>query len=171
MFPPGECDLTIVVNVAMCTLASIQAFANVGLSHGDIKPANLMLTVDSQLVILINFGSAVPIGQTINETSAHWGKDCPVTGSIRYDMTCLASVLFHLLHGATPNDDLASMLAELPEDNILVGDQMIRDCLLRFDEDLGDIWNEWLRKIRELSIDQVLLAYFDKIWPVISDMA
>ena len=166
VFPHGECDLPIVINVAMCTLASIRAFANVGLSHGDIKPANLMLTGDSQLVILIDFGSAVPFGDIIKETSMHWGRDCPPTSSIRYDMTCLASVLYTLLYGALPDGGIAEMMASVAEKESSVGDQMIIDCLTRFDEDLLNIWIDWLEKIRGLYFASAKLADFDAIWPV-----
>jgi len=164
VFPHGDCDLPIVINVAMCTLASIKAFANVGLCHGDIKPANLMLTGDSQLVVLIDFGSAVPFGEIINGTSIHWGRDCPPTGSLRYDMTCLASVLYTLLYGALPDGGIAEMTASVAEKEGSVGGKIIADCLTRFDDNLLDIWTDWLEKVRGLSLD--LLADFDAIWPV-----
>lgn len=169
VFPHGECDLPIVINVAMCTLASIKAFANVGLSHGDIKPANLMLTGDSQLVILIDFGSAVPLGEIINGTSIHWGRDCPPNGSVRYDMTCLASVVYTLLYGTLTDGGVAEMITSVAEKEGSIGGKIILDCLTRFDDDLLDIWTDWLEQVRGLSLDSAKLADFDAIWPVVKE--
>jgi serine/threonine protein kinase len=97
---PGNCSLAMLCNVALSTLASIAAFRTAGWSHNDIKPTNLMLTTTSQMIILIDFGSAVRIGSkdTSKGISEFWGRDCS-PGTTEYDMACLASVLHHLQHG------------------------------------------------------------------------
>lgn len=89
------------INIALCTIASIAAFRNIHKSHNDIKPSKLMLTTDTQRVILIDFGSAVDFGdEDTSRGSSTWGGDCPA-GSYEYDMACLASILFYLQRGST----------------------------------------------------------------------
>lgn len=49
-------DATI-VNVALCGLATVKAFSNKHICHGDIKPSNMMFQAGNRIVVSIDFGS------------------------------------------------------------------------------------------------------------------
>jgi serine/threonine protein kinase len=86
------------INVAMCGLASIKAFSSNNICHGDIKPSNMMLEgARGKTVVMIDFGSSVPYGESITELSFTFGLDCPPQGSLEYDMTCLAVSIVHTI--------------------------------------------------------------------------
>jgi serine/threonine protein kinase len=172
ILPPRECSLAMLLNVALCTIASIAGFRHVGLSHNDIKPSNLMLTTSSQMVVLIDFGSTVPIdsGDASRGTSQLWGRECPA-GSREYDMACMASVLNHLAYGGDDYDDRLS-LQQLAENiqrssELTVIDEMILDCINRASEDARNIFSDWVEKVErvrgQLQVDT--LVDFGNIWP------
>jgi serine/threonine protein kinase len=168
ILPAGRCTLAMMCNVALCTIASIAAFRRVGLSHNDIKPANLMLTTTSQLVVLIDFGSAVKFsdGDASKGTTAIWGRDCPA-GSEAYDMACLASVMYYLQHGADQDDlglqQLAEHVQSLPSPTIV--DDMVLDCINRANEDAAVIFKSWVAKVQVLSIQEGTMVDPSSIWP------
>ena len=84
-------------NVAMCGLASVKAFASKKLCHADIKPSNMMLEgARGKTVVMIDFGSSVPYGESITELSFAFGLDCTPEGSLEYDLTCLAVSVVHI---------------------------------------------------------------------------
>jgi serine/threonine protein kinase len=83
------------VNVALCGLATIKAFHRQGVCHGDIKPGNMMLTARrDNSVITIDFGSCVEYGESLVSATPGFGRECPQEGSLKYDLTCLASSLY-----------------------------------------------------------------------------
>ena len=45
-----------ILNVALCDLATIKAFANKEMCHGDIKPSNMMFQAGNRTVVTIDFG-------------------------------------------------------------------------------------------------------------------
>ncbi|KAJ1392688.1 hypothetical protein B484DRAFT_473198, partial [Ochromonadaceae sp. CCMP2298] len=154
ILPPNECSLAMLNNVALCTLASIAAFRNVSKSHNDIKPTNLMLTSTSQLIMLIDFGSAVDFGAGVTSrgTSVFWGRGCPA-GTLKYDMACLASVQYSLHHGDSQDaldlPQLSEHVQALPRRSI-IGD-MILQCIHRAGEDIGVIFTEWVDKVASVN--------------------
>eukprot|EP00744_Colponema_vietnamica_P007449 GILI01010721.1.p1 GENE.GILI01010721.1~~GILI01010721.1.p1 ORF type:complete len:472 (+),score=53.35 GILI01010721.1:62-1477(+) len=84
-------------NVAVCTLSAIKAFSLAGLSHGDIKPNNLMLhSADSSIVTLVDFGTARKFGDYFEESS-HFNLNQPRCASTGYDLVCLGSTLATIL--------------------------------------------------------------------------
>jgi len=85
-----------IVNAALCGLCTIRAFNVKNMCHGDIKPANMMLTAHGRNVVTIDFGSAVPYGESLVSTTPLFGLDCPSEGSLRYDLTCLATSIVFL---------------------------------------------------------------------------
>jgi hypothetical protein len=91
----SPCSDVTIANVALCVLAAIKAFDQVGLIHADIKPGNLMLNHSCNTVVLIDFGSAVEHGQTLIEHSPLYSL-CVTTTTVEYDLACLAAVLFEL---------------------------------------------------------------------------
>ena len=98
-------SLETATNVAMCGLASVKAFANKKLCHADIKPSNMMLEgARGKTVVMIDFGSSVPYGESITELSFAFGLDCSPQGSLEYDLTCLAVSIVHTV--TSTNDPL-----------------------------------------------------------------
>ena len=92
-----RCRDTLAALVAMCGLAGIADFARAGLAHGDIKPGNIMLTGWALAgavapCVLIDFGAAQTIGQSLAEFSAYGLEHAPVA-TLAYDLACLASTL------------------------------------------------------------------------------
>jgi Protein kinase domain len=88
------------VNVALCGLATIKAFHRKGICHGDIKPGNMMLTARSDnVVVTIDFGLAVEYGESLVSVTPQFGLNCPLEGSLKYDLTCLASSLYVICTG------------------------------------------------------------------------
>eukprot|EP00601_Ochromonadales_sp_CCMP2298_P018144 CAMPEP_0173217804 /NCGR_PEP_ID=MMETSP1142-20121109/703_1 /TAXON_ID=483371 /ORGANISM="non described non described, Strain CCMP2298" /LENGTH=242 /DNA_ID=CAMNT_0014145433 /DNA_START=348 /DNA_END=1077 /DNA_ORIENTATION=- len=152
VLPPGKCAVSTVLNVASSTLASIKAFSNIGMCHGDIKPSNLMLTTDSQHVVLIDFGSAVTFGKTLVSTSSPWGRDCDITGSTQYDLTCLASVIYYLWHG----NHLLSIT------DLLDADDTSLHIL-----DLDTMKADWAEKVNIATVEtpELVLVDLAAIWP------
>jgi hypothetical protein len=88
---------TTVVNMALCTLATIKAFFNKNICHGDLKPSNMMFQAGNRIVVTIDFGSCANYGEPLPSTSPIFGMDCPIEGSLQYDLTCLATSIVFLL--------------------------------------------------------------------------
>jgi len=88
-----------ILNAARCTLAAIVCFQKIGYCHGDIKPANMMLSNVDNVVVTIDFGSAALVGSFASGgTSDFYGLDATF-GDIWYDRSCLAVSLAHLKWG------------------------------------------------------------------------
>ena len=49
---------SIVIRAALCGLATIKAMSSVGICHGDIKPSNMMLDNNSDIIVKIDFGAS-----------------------------------------------------------------------------------------------------------------
>jgi hypothetical protein len=167
---PGTYSLTMLVNIALCTLSSIAAFQNVGLSHNDIKPANLMFTSTSQMVTLIDFGSTVGIGKksTSRGISPYFGRDCP-PGSCRYDFVCLASTLYVLHHDdGADGVGCAALAASIRKQSVLsVVDEMILECLCGARDDPHAIFTSWVKKVDSArgQLEERALVDYSTIWP------
>lgn len=103
-----------IVNIALCGIATIKAFSNKNLCHGDIKPSNMMFQAGSRTVVSIDFGSCKEYGSMLAETSPLFGMNCGNQASLRYDLTCLAASIM-LLSGiqldkiATREDALSEL--------------------------------------------------------------
>jgi serine/threonine protein kinase len=166
---PGQCSTETLLNVALSGLAAIAAFRNVGKSHNDIKPANLMLTTTSQSVILIDFGSVVNIGtRDISRGTSSFGRDS-VPGSIEYDLACLGSTLHYLCYGdiyrnATIREVVEEMQA-LPDHGVV--DAVVLDCFHRAKEDLHTLYEDWVGMVKAEGekLMQSGVVDFDSLWP------
>jgi serine/threonine protein kinase len=88
---------SIVVNMALCALATIKALSNKNICHGDLKPSNMMFQAGNRIVVTIDFGSCANYGESLPSTSPISGLDCPIEGSLQYDLTCLATSIVFLL--------------------------------------------------------------------------
>ena len=95
---PGRARDALAASVALCGLAAVEAFARAGWAHGDIKPANLMLTGGaSAACVLIDLGTARAAGEIFVESSLFSLNElrCASAG---YDLVCLGATLAMLQH-------------------------------------------------------------------------
>jgi serine/threonine protein kinase len=142
-----------IVNTAIFGLATIKAFSAAGMCNGDIKPSNMMLSSVGNTVVTIDFGSAVELGGSIVATTPMLGLDCSTTGSVRYDLTCLASSIAYLGGEDLLHVNSRSQLAELLRSDSL--DRLsYRIAILCLEpDDIDQIWSDALELItgRELN--------------------
>lgn len=137
-----------IVNAALCGLCTIKAFSTKNMCHGDIKPANMMLTAHGRNVVTIDFGSSVPYGESLVATTPLFGLDCPSEGALRYDLTCLATSIVFLRTGKYDTEEFSTIAALkewLPKSPY--GEQTeFQIAALCLDETLGidDIWKRSL---------------------------
>lgn len=83
-------------NIAVCGLASLKAFHNKNLCHGDIKLTNFMLSGVDDIITLIDFGSTTPFGEVIRATTPYMSLDYPATASAVYDLVCFGVCFLQL---------------------------------------------------------------------------
>ena len=89
---PSHARDALSASAALCGLAAIAAFARAGWSHGDIKPANIMLTGASTACVLIDLGTARAVGDAFSESSL-FSLNEPRVASAGYDLVCLGATL------------------------------------------------------------------------------
>ena len=89
---PSRARDALSASAALCGLAAIAAFARAGWSHGDIKPANIMLTGASAACVLIDLGTARAVGDAFSESSI-FSLNEPRVASAGYDLVCLGATL------------------------------------------------------------------------------
>jgi hypothetical protein len=162
------------INVALCGLAAIKAFHAKGICHGDIKPGNMMLTgAGDNLVVTIDFGSAVAYGEPVTSVTPEFGLDHPAQeGALTFDLTCLASSIYVLTTGEQlPNT--SSFLVKLLESHTRKRTQpalQIAKCCLEL-ADIDSIWQEAQSFVNAAlatnrSLDHSLIVQYASIWPV-----
>ena len=139
----GALNKAIMLNIALCMVAAIQAFNRAGFCHADIKPNNIMLSNHSLHVVLIDYGSAVRYGETFFETSDMYPLGCQ-TASLEYDRCCLAAVLYELKGGNLSSVPTAEQLMGRIKQSgsTSMTDAMVLD-LLNFDMSLEELWMAW----------------------------
>ena len=158
------------VNVALCGLATIKAFHRKGICHGDIKPGNMMLTARSDnVVITIDFGSAVEYGESLVSVTPQFGLNCPLEGSLKYDLTCLASSLYVICTGEKLPETSQQLLEKLVGGNRMLPPtlQIVRICLQQFN-DIDSIWESAKLCIESAAadgLDHSLIVRPDTVWP------
>mmetsp|Transcript_32979 Transcript_32979/g.61494 ORF Transcript_32979/g.61494 Transcript_32979/m.61494 type:complete len:275 (-) Transcript_32979:303-1127(-) len=92
-----ESDL---LNTARCTISAIICFQKAELCHGDIQPGNMMLANSQNLIVTIDFGSAVVNDSVAGGGATDFYELGDEFGTVFYDRTCLAVSLAHLKWGA-----------------------------------------------------------------------
>ena len=155
------------VNVALCGLATIKAFHKEGVCHGDIKPGNMMLTARSDnIVVTIDFGSAVEYGKSLVSVTPGFGLECPQGGSLNYDLTCLASSLYTICTGEKlpkTSFQLAQNL-ERPNQRFPPALQIAMSCLQL--ADIDTIWEHAKGCVETAdALDRSLIVPYDTVWP------
>lgn len=157
------------INVALCGLASVKAFSCKKLCHGDIKPSNMMLEgARGKSVVMIDFGSSVPFGESITELSFAFGLDCPPEGSLKYDLTCLAVSIVHTM--TVINDPLRQIVTRAGlSDAIGNTDSIalkIAKACLQADASIDEIWEEAKELVEsQLCGNTEWLVDLEYIWP------
>jgi serine/threonine protein kinase len=158
-----------ILNVALCGLATIKAFSNKQLCHGDIKPSNMMFQAANRTVVTIDFGSCTAYGNMLAATSPGFGMDCGTEASLRYDLTCLAASII-LLSGFTlteiqTREEARLKLAPLSGLHFSVAMFCLDDSIVAVDE----IWTKCkvLVEVGLPTADWVVDC--DSIWPMIEN--
>lgn len=85
----------LILNMAISALSAIKALSSVNYCHGDIKPGNIMVDNHSNIMVVIDFGSAVECNGLCRESSPYYPMDCNKM-NIAYDLTCLCSSILQL---------------------------------------------------------------------------
>jgi len=155
-------------NVAMCGLASVKAFSCKQLCHADIKPSNMMLEgARGKTVVMIDFGSSVPYGESITELSLAFGLDCPTVGSLKYDLTCLAVSIVHTM--TSTNDPLrkdvtrAGLFQAIGNPNNIAL-KIAKTCLTE-GKSIDEIWEEAKELVESQFENAEWLVDLRYIWP------
>jgi hypothetical protein len=153
-----------VVNVALCGIATIKAFSGELMCHGDIKPANMMFGQTGATVVFIDFGSSVPYGDSILATTPQYPLDCPAEGSLQFDLTCLASSVFHVkrgsMDGIVTRADLATALKDSTDCSLLIA------AVLLSGRDIDEIWSIAVNlSARAFANDTAHLVDHVAVWP------
>lgn len=102
---------TRVLEIFRAVAEGLKAASNVGLVHGDIKPANILFGQDNEPKV-VDFGLASYIGQQQQQSGAVWGTPYYIAPEkVRYkkvdfrsDIYSLGATLFHTLAGQPPFD-------------------------------------------------------------------
>lgn len=123
-----------VVNMALCGLCTIKAFSGKKMCHADIKPANMMMQSSGRIIVVIDFGSCVEYGESITSHTPLFGLDCACDGSLRYDLTCLATSIVFMRTGKYSLADFSSVSTlkdwlQRPENSVKLEYQIASVCL------------------------------------------
>ena len=156
-----------IVNIALCGIATIKAFSNKKLCHGDIKPSNMMFQAGSRTVVSIDFGSCKEYGSMLAETSPLFGLDCGNQASLRYDLTCLAASI--MLLSGIELDKIATREDALSELALRSGVHITLATLcLGLDEsvsNLDDMWEQIQTLVRVALPKADFVVDLNEIWP------
>lgn len=175
-FEDGSLHEEAVINAALCSLASIKALWNKHVCHGDIKPANMMLSWSSVngMVTIIDFGSAVAYGQELTSISPDYALDHSLHGCLSFDLTCLAASIYVLATGETlpyTRKSLCKMLdAHIRHDRWIRPSLKIARLLLD-SQKIDKIWEkstQYVETALEMDryLDRSLIVPIEMIWPV-----
>ena len=154
-----------IVNIALCGIATIKAFSNKNLCHGDIKPSNMMFQARSRTVVSIDFGSCKEYGSMLAQTSPRFGLDCSNQASLRYDLTCLASSI--MLLSGIPLDKIATRKDALSELALRSGVHITLAtlCLDESVSNLDDLWEQIQTLVRVALPKADFVVDLNEIWP------
>ena len=107
---------SIVIRAALCGLATIKAMSSVGICHGDIKPSNMMVDNNSDIIVTIDFGASTRYDSFQRESTRNYSMDV-YNMSIEYDLTCLCSSILQLKGVDIFNTSTRSELLQTFSDN------------------------------------------------------
>jgi serine/threonine protein kinase len=158
-----------ILNVALCGLATVKAFSNKELCHGDIKPSNMMFQAGNRTVVTIDFGSCTPYGNALTSTSPTFGMDCGLEASLRYDLTCLAASIMFLSEISSDEfqtrEKARCSLESRFGPHFTVATLCLDDNVAAVDE----IWSKCKTLVEICLPNADWLVDLDNIWPKIQD--
>jgi serine/threonine protein kinase len=158
-----------IVNAALCGLATVKAFSNKRLCHGDIKPSNMMYQAGNRTVVTIDFGSCTPYGNMLTSTSPTFGMDCGLEASLRYDLTCLAASIMLLSEISWTEFQTRDMARSALESRLGPHFTVATLCLDDTVAAVDEIWSK-CKTLVEISLPNAdWLVDLDYIWPKIQD--
>jgi len=120
--------LELKVRLFMIILKILRDINEEGLIYSDIKHENIMVDYDNQSIRLVDFGSLIPIGESIKEFTplfdrCSWGLG-PRTADLTYQVFSAAVLLTTMLTGfihKVDKDALAAIPREFDKNNIPKG--------------------------------------------------
>ncbi|KXZ43958.1 hypothetical protein GPECTOR_76g779 [Gonium pectorale] len=158
--------------VCMGVLAAMAGLASNGWCHGDIKPANIMLTGDQKRVVLVDLGACTRVPELLTEFTKHYALGLPNVAGLQWDLACLASTLC-LLGGIMVAKPLAHELKEelrVWEGSLSFGGQLALHILEHLDgvntvEKLReDVWDKVMERVRD-QLGEEHAATLASWWP------
>ncbi len=157
-------------NVAVCGLSAVQAFANVGRAHGDIKPGNLMLSSDaSGIIVCIDFGTSQEVGVYFEESSIYNLNQNRLAG-IDYDLICLGATIATIQHpdiiigfNSTVEDVLAALCLQSDRPP---ASKIAEFCLDRIPLHTSAFIKEYIGQSYEIISSGIRL---ESVWPALID--
>lgn len=156
----------ILVNVALCGLASVKAFSRRGMCHGDIKPSNMMFGAHDNVIITIDFGSSSSYGDehALNASTAVYCLDS-LPNSLDFDLTCLASSIRSLsFPSLSDSRSKKELQTQLSQERSLLG--RIASLCLENLQGIDDVWKKTLVLVRSHKfVNPKLLVDPELIWP------
>jgi hypothetical protein len=157
-------------NIAVCGLATCQAFVLAEYSHGDIKPGNMMMTATGT-IICIDLETSAAFGEEIKGyTNGYMNTLENFKANKLLDMHLLASVFIKIAQPKLleevegPVDALAKLGALGPQSTLLELAVDLAKVLLRSEspEDASKgVWN--------LVKDIPNVVQFSSVWPTVKD--
>jgi serine/threonine protein kinase len=156
----------ILVNVALCGLASVKAFSRRRKCHGDMKPSNMMFGAHDNVIITIDFGSSSSYDDehALNASTAMYCLDSS-PNSLDFDLTCVATSICSLslpsLSGSRSKKELQTQLSR---EGSLLG--RIANLCLENLRGIDDVWTKTLALIHSHEfVNPQFLVKPELIWP------
>jgi serine/threonine protein kinase len=154
-----------VINMAICALATIKAFSNKNLCHGDIKPSNMMFQAGSRTIVTIDFGSTVQYGEPLLAISPLFALDCPTKGSLHYDLTCLATSILFLLGNSLEEFNSRAQAREWLTTRQGTHYRIASLCLDPAVESADSIWETCKQVVNIMYAESDWVVDCDAVWP------
>jgi len=148
--------LELKVRLFMIILKILRDINEAGLIYSDIKHENIMVDYDNQSIRLVDFGSLIPIGESIKEFTplydrCSWGLG-PRTADLTYQVFSAAVLLTTMLTGyihKVDKDALAAIQREFDKNNIPKGLSVLILKALRGEIESCDIF---LRRLKNVDL-------------------
>ncbi|KXZ43956.1 hypothetical protein GPECTOR_76g777 [Gonium pectorale] len=143
--------------VCMGVLAAMAGLASNGWCHGDIKPANIMLTGDQKRVVLVDLGACTRVPEVLTEFTEHYALGLPNVAGLQWDLACLASTLCLLGGIMVAKPSVKAVIEDLRrwEGSLSFGGQLALHILEHLDgvntvqQLREDVWDKVMERVRD----------------------